>query len=155
MIYGNMNNTGSWAAYPESIARALNYLKDKDFVTMEPGVYEIEGKDIYVQVINANADIIEKKRPEVHRKYVDLQFSPEGGEIIGFATDTGNNELDEELFDTKDIKFYKNMENEVFIKMNPKDFFVFFPWDVHRPGCTELGPKQIRKVVVKINTAIL
>lgn len=155
LIYGNINNLGNLSAYPEKIAKVLNYLQGKDFISMEPGVYEIEGKDIFVQVLNANADIIENKRPEVHKKYIDLQFSPAGGEILGFATDTGNNKIDEELFDSKDIMFYTNMENETFIKTQPGDFLVFFPWDVHRPGCVEDGPKVIRKVVVKININIL
>ena len=155
MIYGNINNLGVMSVYHEKVAKVLDYLKDKDFFSMEPGKYEIEGQDIFAQVMNVNGDIIENKKPEVHKKYVDLQFIPEGGEILGFATDTGNNELDEDLFDSSDIKFYKNVENEVFIKSNPGDFFVFFPWDVHRPGCVEQVPKQMRKVVVKINIDIL
>ncbi len=151
MIYGNINNLGDVSVYKEKLAKALEYLKDRDFLSIEPGTYEIEGKDLFAQVMDINGDIVENKKAEVHKKYVDLQFSPEGGELFGFATDTGNNELDEELFDSRDIKFYKNMENEVFIKSKPGDFFIFFPWDVHRPGCVEQGNKQFRKVVVKIN----
>lgn len=137
--------------YKEKIVKALEYLKDRDFLSMEPGTYEIEGKDLFAQVMDITGEIIENKKAEVHKKYIDLQFSPKGGEIFGFAIDTGNNELDEELFESRDIKFYKNMENEVFIKSRPGDFFVFFPWDVHRPGCVEEGTRQFRKVVVKIN----
>ena len=155
MIYGNINNLGKLSAYPEKIQKALQYVKDNDFINMEAGKYEIEGNDMFVQVKDAIADIISNKRPEVHRKYIDLQFTPEGGEIFGYANDTGNNEVDEDLFDVKDIKFYKSVENEIFIKTNPGDFLVFFPWDVHRPGCVEDGPKKIRKVIVKINMDII
>lgn len=155
MIYGNINNLGKLSAYPEKIQKALQYVKDNDFINMEAGKYEIEGQDMFVQVMDSNADIISNKRPEVHRKYIDLQFTPNGGEIFGFATDTGSNEVDEELFDIKDIKYYKSVENEIFIKTNPGDFFIFYPWDVHRPACVENGPKKIRKVVVKISMNIL
>lgn len=151
MIYGNINNLGKLSAYPKKIQKALQYVKDNDFINMEAGKYEIEGNHMFVQVKDAIADIISNKRPEVHRKYIDLQFTPEGGEIFGYANDTGNNEVSEDLFDVKDIKFYKSVENEIFIKTNPGDFLVFFPWDVHRPGCVEDGPKKIRKVIVKIN----
>lgn len=37
--------------FPSAIEKALEYLKSHDFTTMEPGVYEIEGKDIYAQVL--------------------------------------------------------------------------------------------------------
>lgn len=155
MIYGNLNNLGDLKTYPEKIAKALEYLKDKDFINMEPGKYEIEGKDLYIAVSNSKADAIEKKRPESHKKYLDIQFSPVGGEIIGFAYDTGNNPVDQDLLEEKDAIFYKSVENEKFIKMDPMDFFVFYPWDIHRPGCTDGAPAEIRKVVVKINMDII
>lgn len=155
MIYGNINNLGKLSVYPEKVQKALQYILINDFTKMEPGKYELEGKDLFVQVSDSNADIISNKRPEVHNKYLDLQFTPNGEEIFGFAADTGNNEVDEDLFDVKDVKFYKSVENEIFIKTNPGDFFVFFPWDVHRPACVENGPKKIRKVVVKINMDII
>lgn len=155
MIYGNLNNLGDLKAYPEKVAKALEYLKGKDFVNMEPGKYEIEGKDLFIAVSNAKSDIIEKKRPESHVKYLDIQFSPLGGEVIGFAIDTGNNPIDQELLEEKDVIFYKSIENEKFIKMDPMDFFVFYPWDIHRPGCTDGEPSEIRKVVVKIKMDIL
>lgn len=152
MIYGNINNIGTLSAYPETIVKVLQYLKYKDFINMEPGVYEIEGNDLYAQVMDANTDIVSNKRPEVHKKYIDVQYSPEGGEILGFAIDTGSNVVDEDLLETNDIKFYKEAENEIFINTKPGDFLVFFPWDVHRPACIEGKPRQIRKVVVKVNS---
>lgn len=151
MIYGNINNIGKLSAYPKIIQRALQYIEQNDFKSMEPGKYEIEGKDFFVQVSDTKADIIKNKRPEVHVNYLDIQFTPDGEEIFGFATDTGTNEIDEDLLAVKDVKYYKRAENEAFIKTKPGDFFVFFPWDVHRPGCVEEGPKTIRKVVIKIN----
>lgn len=155
MIYGNIRNIGNIMAYPEPIAKVLKYLVGKDFLSMDTGVYEIEGDDIYAQIQDAKGDIIANKRPEVHKRYIDVQYSPEGGEIIGFATDTGNNEIDEELFEEKDIKFYKKAENEIFIRTNPGDLFVFYPWDVHRPACVEKEPRIIRKVVAKVNIKLL
>lgn len=155
MIYGNINNLGDLKVYPKAIAKALEYLKEKDFINMEPGKIELEGKDLYVAVSNSNSDIIENKKPETHNRYLDIQFSPTGGEIIGFATDTGNNPVLQDLSEEKDVIFYKSVENEKFIKMEPNDFFIFFPWDIHRPGCTDREPSVIRKVVVKINMDII
>lgn len=150
MIYGNLNNPGDFKTYPEVIYRALEYLKSKDFNLVEPGKYEIEGKNFYVNVTDTKTDLVENKKAESHVKYLDIQYSPKGGEVMGFAIDEGNNEITENYLEEKDVLKYSIVKNENFIKMNAKDFFVFYPWDIHRPGCTDSKPEDIRKVVVKI-----
>ncbi|AHV96985.1 YhcH/YjgK/YiaL family protein [Paenibacillus sabinae] len=143
--------------YPPAIARALQYLKDnrEQFLSMDAGVYPIEGQQIYAQVVNLETKKKEDTRPEVHRKYIDVQFSVEGNERIGFAADTGNNAVDEDLAAEKDIIFYKQAENEMELLMQPGQFAVFFPEDVHRPGCQNKSQAHLRKVIVKVSTEAL
>lgn len=156
MIFGNVKNSGNAEKiYPEPIRKAINYLKCTDFEFMEPGDYEIQGKDIYAQVIDLVTKGKHAAKPEVHRKYVDVQFLVYGEELIGFAIDTGKNKVAQELLSERDIIFYEDMENEMNLIMKPGSFAVFFPEDVHRPGCTYQKEGAIRKVVVKVNTAIL
>ena len=45
MIFSSIHND-SVSYYPEAIQKAIHYLKEHDFLTMKPGVYEIQGKDI-------------------------------------------------------------------------------------------------------------
>lgn len=47
MIFSSIKNGDSFEKYPAAIQTALEYLKSHDFASMEPGVYEIQGKDIY------------------------------------------------------------------------------------------------------------
>ncbi|WP_313341965.1 YhcH/YjgK/YiaL family protein [Sedimentibacter sp.] len=155
MIYGNLGNLGEPNAYPKTVYRLLEYLKNKDFNSIKPGKYDIEGNDIYFLVTDTMTDRIEQKNAESHVKYIDIQFSPSGGELMGFAIDKGNNEITENKLQDKDVLKYLIVENEKFIKMNQNDFFVFFPWDIHRPGCTDLEPNNIRKVVVKIKMELI
>jgi YhcH/YjgK/YiaL family protein len=58
-----------------------------------------------------------ENRPEVHRRYLDIQFLAWGEEKIGIAIDTGNNEISESLLEQRDIIFYHDSENESFIEM--------------------------------------
>lgn len=44
-------------------------------------------------------------RPEVHRRYIDIQFLAWGEEKIGIAIDTGNNKVSESLLEQRDIIF--------------------------------------------------
>ena len=156
MIFGNVNNIKDMEqVLPKAILEVINYLKENDFLSMKTGVYNIQGEDIFAQVVDIKTREKAEVSPEVHKKYIDVQFSVEGKEKIGFARDTDNNEILEDLLTEKDIKFYKSMDDEIDLIMNKGSFAVLFPNDVHRPGCLIGKPCLIRKVIVKINTEIL
>ncbi len=153
MIFSSIKSD-DYKNYPQAIQRAVEYLKANDFVAMEAGVYEIEGKDMYAQVFDAETGPAEEKRPEVHEKYLDVQFLASGKERLGFTFDTGEYEVDER-FDERDLIFYKKVDSEGFIESRPGCFCVFFPSDVHRPAVASGEPMTVRKVVVKVKTTLL
>jgi YhcH/YjgK/YiaL family protein len=119
------------------------------FHTLEPGVVEIEGRNIFAQVLDLTTKDLHENRPEVHRRYLDIQFLAWGEEKIGIAIDTGNNEISESLLEQRDIIFYHNSENESFIEMIPGSYAIFF-----RRMCTVLPVLKTRKpqfvIVVKV-----
>lgn len=154
MIFSSIYAKENMNRYPKAIQTALEYLKANDFTAMEAGVYEIQGKEIYAQVFDAETGAAETKRPEVHEKYIDVQFLASGKERLGFTPDTGAYEVDER-FDERDLIFYKSVENESFVDSVPGCYCVFFPEDVHRPAVESGEPMTVRKVVVKVSLALL
>jgi len=156
MIFGHVNDLASGFAWlPKPLKTALEHLAKTDFAALPAGNYDLQGRDIYVQVIDMTTKVFAETRPEVHREYIDVQFLCRGEERIGVAADTGNNELAEDLLASRDLLFYKAMENESTLTMTPGSFAVFFPSDVHRPACAAGAPSAIRKVVVKVRVALL
>lgn len=156
MIFGDISNVSDMKKiYSDSIMKAINYLKNNDFLNMEPGVYEIDGKNIYAQVVEKTTKERSEAKPEVHREYIDVQFSVEGKEVIGFARDNSNNKVSEDLLKEEDVMFYENVEGETDLIMNPGNFAIFFPNDIHRPWCAYNEPCTIRKVNVKVNVKAL
>lgn len=156
MIFGNIDNIDDIKKVcPKPIMKAINYLKNSDFSNMETGVYSIMGEDIYAQVVDRMTKEKQDAKAEVHRKYVEIQFSVGGNEIIGYARDTGNNIVTEELLEEKDSIFYNDVENETDLIMGPGSFAIFFPEDVHRPWCACDKPCKVRKINVKINRALI
>jgi len=155
LIQGAFLNLGDISIYPKVIQKAINYLIDTDLINIEAGIYELQGKDMYVQISNIETDSKENRKPEVHKKYIDVQFLIEGKEKIGFAVDTGKNEIVAEYDAEKDILFYKECENESDIIMVPGAFVVFFSNIVHRPACNVEEVSKIKKVVIKINKKLL
>ncbi len=156
MIFGNIHNMNDvLAALPAPLQTAVRHLQATDFGQLPAGNYDLQGKDIYVQVIDLTTKAFAETRPEVHRQYIDVQFLWSGREKIGVANDTGNNQIAQDLLEQRDLLFYSGMENESTLVMLPGSFAVFFPSDVHRPACQFEGPEAIRKIVIKVRLSLL
>lgn len=149
MIYSSLKNDGEEKKYHKVINEALKFIKETDFTDMEAKKYLFRNENFFYSiqdVITSN----EGKRPEVHRKYVDIQYLFKGKERIGIQIDRGNLLIEENLLEVNDFLFYKDMFDEKYIDLDEGDFCIFFPSDVHRPCCEYNGPSEIRKIVFKI-----
>ena len=63
----------------------------------------------------------------------------------------GENKINKEYSEANDIMFYETAMNEVSIIMTPGSFAVFYPSDIHTPGCNYKSKSKIRKAVIKIS----
>ncbi|WEF28304.1 YhcH/YjgK/YiaL family protein [Klebsiella aerogenes] len=154
MILGHISQPNP-CRLPAAIEKALDFLRTTDFRHQQPGVVEIDGKHIFAQIIDLTTREAAENRPEVHRRYLDIQFLASGEEKIGIAIDHGNNQVSESLLAQRDIIFYHDSEHESFIEMIPGSYAIFFPQDVHRPGCIKTTATPIRKIVVKVAISVL
>lgn len=157
MIYGNLK---SWddekQAYSPAIQKAVAFLQENDFSKLEEGKYEIDGDNIFAMIMDKESEAKEKRAPEAHVKYIDVQFVASGKEIIGFAKKSDGLVVKEDNLEAKDIVKYTNeVPNEIDLQLLPGEFGIFFPDDIHRPLCAFDGPQKVRKVVVKIAVAAL
>ncbi len=156
MIFGNIRDfESSFAWLPQPIKTVVEHLRQTDFKALPVGNYDLQGKDIYVQVFDMTTKPFAETRPEVHRQYADVQFSVCGLEQIGVASDDGSNTVAEDLLAERDLLFYTGVENESMLTMTPGSFAVFLPSDVHRPGVAIGAPTSVRKVVVKVRASLL
>lgn len=134
---------------PASILKALAFLKETDLKNTAPGRVDIDGDDIYALVQEIETKEVCDKRPESHKDYLDIQYIVCGEEKMGYANFVGDYEAVD--FNTaNDIYFYKEAANENFVICRDGDFCIFFPWDIHRPGCCITAPAPVKKVVVKV-----
>lgn len=155
MIFSKLEGKDTWKAYPKAIRRALDYLRSTDLMSIELGSHPIEGDKMFANVMNMTTHPFEGSHPEVHEKYIDLMYWPEGGERIGVAPYLGT----EPVFEARpegDISLLESVENESILTATAGFFGLFFPWDAHRPGLM-LGdqPATSRKCVIKISMELL
>jgi biofilm protein TabA len=143
-------------AFHSAIQIGIEYIKNTDIGKLTPGKYEIQGKEIYAQIQELKTKAIVDTQPESHARYLDIHYLFDGSEeLIGVSKLNPNNKISTNHIETKDIAFYDSVEEESFILLKPDMFAVFFPTDIHRPGCHVENSESIKKVVIKIDSILL
>lgn len=155
MIFSSIHAGDDLSKYPEAIARAIRYASTTDFSQMEDGRYPIDGDRMFVQLFHLTSKQLEETKPELHEKYVDVQYWLTGEELCGVAPADGVG-AQVEAHEDRDLYFYDSVKNEGFIHPTAGCYAVFFPSDAHRPGvCVDRKPLAYSKVVVKVSMELL
>lgn len=150
MIYGNINTPWSVEPVPPAVRRALEYISATDLEALNFGVYH-PAETFSVQVIDLTTKDKADTKAEVHRRKLDIHYSITGEETVYCRVAPTEHVVTDDQFDERDIGFYDDMDRELEIPLNPGDFVVFFPDEVHRPGCKKGETATIKKIVVKID----
>ncbi len=149
MIVDRIENAHLYTGVSKRIAGALEVLKETDFATKENGRYDIDEDNLYYLLQRYTTELAEKRRPEAHENYIDIQYLAEGEELLGYCPLEGL-EVDTPYNEQKDIIFYKQPKALGEIHLLPGVFAVLFPQDAHCPKCQLDGPAEVLKVVVKV-----
>jgi len=156
MILGHIGNLDKEKGLlPPALARGLEYLAATDLAALAPGKYEIAGGDIYASVSAYTTDRRENKRPEAHGRYIDIQYIVSGEEAIGYGPLAEGLAVTEDKLAEKDVVFFAAVPGESMLRLTAGMYAIFFPWDVHRPGCAADVPAAVKKAVVKVKMALL
>jgi biofilm protein TabA len=118
--------------------------------------YDIQGDDIYAQVMSYNTKTPEMAILETHRKYVDIQAVLIGGERIEWLSRDGL-VVDTAYDESIDAEFYKPIfPGTAHVDIFPGTFVMLFPQDAHMPSLLlDKRSELIKKVVVKIKVELL
>ncbi len=158
MIFSNIDFKETSLAPP--FKRVLQYLRENDLRESSEEEIELDGRNIYLKIQEIVPQPMTERKIESHKKYVDLQFILSGEEKMGFLLLTKDAKVIEENVEG-DLFFYQpDFSNESFLHLKSGDFVIFFPEDLHRPGCqvdcqVESSSKPVRKVVAKIHVDLL
>jgi len=127
--------------------KVFSFLGDSKLATMAPGKYPIDGDNAYAIVTSGLSKKLEDVKWESHKKYIDLHYVISGKVKIGVAP-VSKATVTEPYSETRDAANY-NVDGK-FLTATPKEFFLFFPQDAHRPDIKVDGADSLRKVVIKI-----
>ncbi len=156
MILGKLERIAKDKTFlAKALIKGLDYLEKTDFSKVINGKYEIEGSSIFALVQEYQTAPKKEKKAENHAKYVDIQYIDRGTEVIGFALGNQQNEIEENLLDEKDAIFYKTVMDEMDLIISEGEYAIFFPDEIHRPGCNYGSGCQVKKVVIKVAADLL
>ncbi|MCU0561345.1 MAG: YhcH/YjgK/YiaL family protein [Desulfobacterales bacterium] len=148
MIYDRFENLDLYCRPGTILHRALVYARDAG-PTVADGRTEIDGQRLFSSVAVYETGPRETRRFEAHRKYTDVQVLLEGQESIDVTLDRDLPVL--EAYDGhKDVLFLQPPPHFASLPMRPGYFAIFFPHDIHRPGCSLRGVLRVRKIVMKV-----
>lgn len=149
MIFDLTKNAYLYENLSPNFAKAFTYLASHDLMTMAPGRYEIDGKNVYLNIQDAALLTAETAKWEAHRSYADIQTDLTGSEIIGVRPADALTET--EPYDAeKDIAFFGAGDGGLRVRLTGRDFVVLFPDDAHQPCVTDGDGGAVRKAVFKV-----
>ncbi|MFH1368634.1 MAG: YhcH/YjgK/YiaL family protein [Elusimicrobiota bacterium] len=146
MIIDKLKNAEIYYSVHPGFKRAFEFLKTHELGKLAPGRQEIDGDNVFALVNDSQGRGKGAGKLEAHRKYIDIQFTVSGTDVIGWKP----------ADDCKAVEKEYSAENEVILFSDNIDawfnvpsgtFAVFYPDDAHAPLS---GTGTMRKIIVKV-----
>lgn len=147
-VIDDIANLGKYASLGRNFPKAIDFLLGHDLAKLAPGRHEIDGDNCFATVSDTELVPVSERKPELHRRYFDIQLPVSGPEVHGVAD--FNSASPGEFDEARDIGFYEQAVS--YYGVGPRQFAIFAPGrGLHAPACTDGDRRRtIRKVVVKV-----
>jgi YhcH/YjgK/YiaL family protein len=146
MIIDKIENLKNYAQVNPLFPKVVEFIEQHDLNAMEPGKYEIEGKDLFVNIQMAKGRTPEAAVIETHNRMIDIQIPLSDAETFGY---TQRDQLpDAEYNEEKDITKIPDLAADSYLTCQPGMMAIFFPQDGHAPCIA--GVPEIKKAIFKV-----
>ncbi len=146
MILDRLENAERYLALHPEFKAAFEFLRRENLAQLPPGRHDVDGDRLYAVVIRDNGHGCENAKLEAHKKYIDIQFSLAGCDLIGWKSTDTCSEIDQPFDEESDAALFAD-KPDAWMATPPGTFAVFYPEDAHAPMAAE-GP--LHKVVMKV-----
>ncbi len=134
------------------LARAFEWIAQTDMASLEPGRHDIEGDEIYANIMEVTTALPTEKSFEAHRSYLDIHYVISGEELIGVAP-VGECPEEQAYAAADDFGLYGDPADSArvtWVLLKEGELCVTPPADAHKPACTKDAPRQLKKACVKV-----
>ena len=151
MVIDKLDNWHLYKGMGQNIEKGFLYLKSIDLYKMEPGHYEIDGKNMYMNIFQYKTISKQETLWEVHKRYIDIRYIIKGCEFLGYPN-VNTLKLEKEYDSQIDASFYSGKGD--IITLREGYFVLLFPGEAHKDYCVEQNnvdkEEYVKKAVIKI-----
>lgn len=145
MIIDSLENLGNYAALCPLLPIAIDFIKTHDLNSLPEGKTQIQGDDVFVNVIVMQGKTPDAAKLETHDVMLDIQIPLNAVEVMGY---TPRADLKDGQYNAEtDVAFYDGMASQ-YVAVKPGMFTIFLPEDGHAPGISD--EQQLRKMIFKV-----
>ncbi|EGR7965962.1 DUF386 domain-containing protein [Vibrio vulnificus] len=156
MLYIKLEKSENLSFLPTAIKKGLDFVINMPkYDTLPNGRYEIEGDNVFANVMNYVTESEPDKRAEVHQKYLDIQVVLSGQELILYGESYTDINSSESYDEENDFDLFNQIKEEQKLILSEGYAVIFFPGELHKPGCSIDGPNEVRKLVIKVKKDLL
>ncbi|MDD7302970.1 MAG: YhcH/YjgK/YiaL family protein [Bacteroidaceae bacterium] len=144
MIIDKIDNIGLYKELNPRFQLVAEFLQSHSLADMPLGHYEIDGRELFVNIVESDPKTREAARLETHNEMIDIQILLQGDEQHGFCP---RSLLASAAYDAdNDITFYSEPFDNI-MRVFPGQAVIYFPEDAHAPAICE---SPIRKAIFKV-----
>ena len=147
MIFGNINHEKTYANLDKDLLKCLDYAKENNLLNFEKGSYEIEDKDIFVNIVGYETCEKEDRFWEAHKKYIDVHLMLDGCERIDINFIEN---LEQKEYEEEGDFLPLDGENNGYVELKKGDFLVCYPEDAHMTAIKVKEKENIKKAIFKV-----
>ena len=146
MIYDRMNELHRYKGIHANIDTAIAYIMDHDLQHLSIGRHEIDGENVFVNVVETETKAYEEGTYEFHKRYIDLHIDLTGEEQVWVS-----------LEEPEPIGIYDEVtdgglcttKKAISVTLG-SDFVMCFPMEPHLPLIIIEQKQEIKKCIFKI-----
>lgn len=147
MIIDSLHNASKYHQLHPLFAKAFEFIQNNDLTSVENEVIEIEeGLKLIVNTAQGKSKEMSIANFECHNQNIDIQVCLQGTETMGWKPRENCTKPKSDYNFEKDVLFFGDTP-DMYFQLNPGQFVIFFPEDVHAPM---IGTEMIKKLVFKV-----
>ncbi|MBQ6819767.1 MAG: YhcH/YjgK/YiaL family protein [Clostridium sp.] len=147
MIVGKINDLIRYKGLNKNLDTAIDFIVNTDLNTLVDGRNEVDGDNVFINKFIYTGNEEGDGFFEGHKDYLDIHMVLSGCEKLGYADISELTAVTEYDKNTDFTKFEGNIKN--YIKLEPLDFALTFPEDIHMPKI-KINDEKIEKLVCKV-----
>ncbi len=146
MIIDAIKNAELYYSLSPRIKEAFDWLSQTDVAALSAGRHDIDGDNLFVNVMDVELKPRQEAALEVHNRYIDIQIMCGEQEEYGWSERCNCHSPREEFNEVRDVQFFTDTP-QTFFALTEKQFAIFFPEDAHAPM---LGKGAVKKLIFKL-----